>query len=154
MRTRGRPTRYTEKVAVEILQRMANGETLRKICMDKHLPSASTARLWVLEDREGFSERYAQARALLCEYWADEQIEIADNAKGDVQRDRLRVDTRKWLLSKLRPEEYGDRAKLEHSSEAGGVMLVPSGLTPEEWAKTARETQARLGKYVAGTSGG
>ncbi len=37
-----------------------------------------------------------------------------------VQRSRLRVDSRKWLLSKLKPERYGD--KLQHSGPGGGPV--------------------------------
>ena len=55
-------------------------------------------------------------------------MEIADGG-GDVQRDRLRVDTRKWLMSKLHPERYGDKTKLEHSGrvETPGLTLMLNG---------------------------
>lgn len=32
-----------------------------------------------------------------------------------VERARLQIDTRKWLLSKLAPKKYGDMLQLEHS---------------------------------------
>jgi hypothetical protein len=40
-----------------------------------------------------------------------------------VQRSKLRSDNRKWLLSKLKPERYGDR--MEHVG-AGGNPLIPA----------------------------
>lgn len=58
------------------------------------------------------------------EYWAHEIIEIADDASGDfvinergerivehenINRARLKIDARKWLMSKLHPQRYGDR---------------------------------------------
>lgn len=131
--SQGRPTVYTEAIAEEILLRMADGETLRSICRDDHLPAESTVRHWAVEDREGFFARYAKARKIQADYWADEIIDIADDASRDVfevdgkesinreyiQRSRLRVDTRKWLMSKLYPGRYGDLTKLEHSGPGG-----------------------------------
>ena len=46
---------------------------------------------------------------------ADQIAEIADTGSGDVSRDRLRVDTRKWYLSKVLPKLYGDKVEVEHS---------------------------------------
>lgn len=134
---RGRPTAYTEAIAKEICQRLAEGETLSQICRSEHMPARPTVILWVLDDREGFSDRYARARDLLLEYWADETIDIADDGSNDwmrreskdgnealvfnsehSQRSRLRVDTRKWLLSKLKPERYGDKLEL------GGKLTI------------------------------
>ena len=41
-----------------------------------------------------------------------------------VQRNRLRVDTRKWVMSKLAPKKYGE--KLEHSGPDGGPIQIVS----------------------------
>ena len=133
--TRGRPSLYTEEIAAEICQRIAEGETLNQICRDEHMPARPTVVGWCLENREGFSDRYARARDLQLEHWADEVIDVADDATNDymekvngedeksswalngehVQRSRLRIDSRKWLLSKLKPERYGD--KLQHTGD-------------------------------------
>jgi hypothetical protein len=37
-----------------------------------------------------------------------------------VQHQRLRVDSRKWLLSKVLPKLYGDRVAVDHG---GGVAI-------------------------------
>lgn len=150
--TRGRPTLYTEQAASEICHRISNGETLRGVCRSEHLPAASTVLLWVLEDREGFSERYARARELCLEAWADDVIEIGDDGTNDwmarhgednvawaangehISRSRLRIDSRKWLLSKLRPDKYGDRvqvagdpnAPVAHAHEVTFRVVDPS----------------------------
>ena len=73
-----------------------------------------------------------RAREAQAEHWADEIIEIADDSGLDVvnngeggyridgeaiQRARLRVDARKWLMSKLAPKKYGDRVTNEHTGE-------------------------------------
>ena len=60
---------------------------------------------------------------LQAEHWAEEIIEIADDSKNDfvekeghtalnsenINRSRLRVDTRKWLMARLAPKKYGDK---------------------------------------------
>jgi hypothetical protein len=132
----GRPTLYTEAVAEEILGRISEGETLNQICRDEHLPAKSTVLLWVREDREGISDRYTRARELQQDCWADDIIEIADDSRNDwieretksgrivtvlneeaVARSRIRVDNRKWLLSKRDPARFGDKLELSGKLE-------------------------------------
>ena len=130
----GRPTLYTEEFAAEICARIADGETLRDVCRDDRMPARSTVHRWVLDDVEGFSDRYARARDMQLESWAEEIQEIGDDASNDwmerkfkdgstgivlnteaVMRSTLRVNNRKWLLSKLKPERYGERLNLSGS---------------------------------------
>jgi hypothetical protein len=114
---RGRPERkYTEEMAHEILERVGDGESLRGICKSAHMPDERTARRWRDENFEGFGDRYAKAIDHCLETWAGEIVTIADEPAADmaaVQRNRGRVDSRKWILSKLRPERYGDRVSLD-----------------------------------------
>ncbi len=63
-----------------------------------------------LAQQPAFVEQYARAREQQTETWANEINDIADAATPeDFQVAKLRVDTRKWLLSKLAPKKYGDR---------------------------------------------
>ena len=128
-RLRGKQTCYTDEHADEICERLSLGETLASICRDPRMPPRTSVLEWVRRDRAGFADRYARARDRQLEHWADELIEIADDGRNDwmrrnecdnpgwqlngehVQRSRLRADTRKWLLSKLRPDKYGDRVE-------------------------------------------
>ena len=92
-------------------------------------------------DRCGFSKQYARARETGYELMADEIVEIADDGTNDwmlrngpdgatefaidhehVARFRLRLDTRKWLLSKALPKVYGD--KVQHANSAGDGNTV------------------------------
>ncbi len=93
------------------------------------MPPPSTVRWWVVNDNgPGFAARYAQARALGMDAMADEILEIADETGLDtlidsdgnsrpntewITRSRLRVDSRKWLMSKVAANLYGD--KIEHT---------------------------------------
>lgn len=138
----GRPSSYTPELASEICERLVN-EPLAQICRDEHIPPIGTVLGWVEDNREGFSERYTRARASQIENMAHEILQIADdssadivtryNEKGDpyeavdhdhINRSRLRVDTRKWLLSRLRPKVYGDAQLLKHADADGNNLKV------------------------------
>jgi hypothetical protein len=59
---------------------------------------------------------------------AKEILEIADTPctnQVEVAQQRNRLDTRKWLASKLAPRKYGDR--VEHDVK-GGLHFQPSVL--------------------------
>lgn len=127
MSEHGRPSTYSAETAAEICRRLADGQSLREVCRDEAMPSESTVRGWALDDREGFSAQYARAREIGYFSMADELLEVADDARNDwmerhgeedagwqangehIQRSRLRVDTRKWMLSKALPKVFGDR---------------------------------------------
>lgn len=153
----GNTTVYTPELAEEICERIANGETLRQVCRSKGL-AASTVRRWVLNDINGFSAHYALARDLCLESWADEVVEISDDGSNDwmtreskdgegtaysvngehVSRSKLRSDNRKWLLSKLKPDRYGDKVQVggdpekpvNHHHAVEWVIVDPKNVEP------------------------
>jgi hypothetical protein len=120
----GRPTKFTQAVADEICGRLAEGESLNRICKNQHLPNESTVRGWAMNDYNGFFAKYARARDIALDMMADEVIEIADAGSQDYQRDRLRFDARRWYLSKLAPKRYGDKMAFEHSGNVGIAQLL------------------------------
>ena len=132
-RPRGRPTIYTRELADKICERLSKGETLKSICRDKGMPDDRTVRIWALNDYQGFYPRYATARQLGLDAMADQLLEIADDGSGDItydaqgnrlvngehiNRSRLRVNTRKWYLSKLAPKRYGEKVDLNVGGQA------------------------------------
>lgn len=145
---RGRPSSYTAEIGASICARLACGETLRSVCRDDDMPSESTVRQWVIDDREGFSAHYARARDLGLDAMADELFDVADDGSNDwmerldrdgysigwelngehVQRSKLRIDTRKWYMSKMAPKKYGDR--LEVDAKVAATVTTVS-LPPE-----------------------
>lgn len=123
----GRPTKYNKALGDRICERLASGESLRAICRDDDFPHKVTVMRWLLSDSEiyaHFRTQYTLARQIQYEFMADEILDIADDAKNDymertdedgevlgyqingefVQRSRLRVDTRKWFMSKVLPK--------------------------------------------------
>jgi hypothetical protein len=131
-----RPSIYTQELAMKICSRIAAGESVKTIGYDSEMPNASTIHAWVLEDKkedrlnaneEGFSKKYARARDIQAEVMFDDILEIADDGTNDfmtitkgkesyntedrevTNRSRLRVDSRKWYLSKVLPKKFGDK---------------------------------------------
>lgn len=98
------------------------GRTLRDVCRELDQP-ITTVRKWVIYDHNGFGEQYARARASQFDSWADEIIEDCHNVE-DVQRARLVVDTKKWLLSKLHHKRYGDKVTQEHTGADGSPLTI------------------------------
>lgn len=126
---RGRPSKFTPELARTICLRIAAGESVRAICEDENMPSESTVRAWAVDDLEGFSAQYTRAIQIRAMGWADEIVEISDDGRNDtfiddngnertdnerVARSRLRVDSRKWMLSKMLPKVYGDKLDVNH----------------------------------------
>lgn len=103
----GRPSTYTDETANKICDRLASGESMASICRDDAMPAQSTVYMWLASNGE-FAERYARARENQMEAMADEILTICD-IEEDVNRARLKVDARKWLMARLAPKKYGDR---------------------------------------------
>jgi hypothetical protein len=150
MAKRGRPTIYTEELVSEIFRRMAEGESAVSICKDPRMPTRSTLFDWASKNKE-FSDRYDEARMRQCLYWVEEIDDIAkgegdDEAKQALTaRDRLRVDTRKWMASKVVPKLYGDKITQEHTGPEGkelkSFVLAPTISSIAEWRKAVDEAQ-------------
>lgn len=105
-----RPTLYSEALAAEICRRLADGELLCDVCRPARMPSRDTVRRWQSENGP-FRDRYAAARDQQADALAEEAIHIARNADADsVTVCRLQIDTIKWLIAKIAPRRYGDKA--------------------------------------------
>lgn len=114
----GRPSNYTKEIGDKICDIIATTSfSLAKISADNGFPNPSTIRRWIVNIDE-FRDKYARAKLAQANILAEECLEIADNSSSeDYNRDRLRIDTRKWLASKLLPKQYGDKLLLEEKTE-------------------------------------
>ena len=125
--TRGRPMVYNEEHAERILQVIQEGGSVRQACESADdLPSPSTFHRWVVKDEFGLRSKYALAREVQARSLADDLLVIADNEARDfdgegrpnhaaVQRDKLRLHARQWILGRVLPREYGDKGLVEHT---------------------------------------
>lgn len=150
----GRPTDYNDQVASRLLSEIAEGKSVASLCKQDWAPSRQTFYLWIHTHRT-FADSYAKAKDDCAESLADEIIDIADNGSNDwmdvndpenpgyrfnsehYQRSRLRVDTRKWVASKLKPKKYGEKTEVEHS---GSVNQS----TPEQIMETLVQQAAAM----------
>lgn len=120
----GQGCKYTRKAADAICKRLGEGESLASIARTKGMPARTTILNWVSNDVDGFADKYARARDAGLDVVADDVLRIADDVSGDSQRDRLRVDARKWYLSKIAPKRYGDKVTTELTGPNGGAVQV------------------------------
>jgi hypothetical protein len=113
-----------------ILEGIAQGKSARAMCIEAGI-SQRVLWNWLANDEE-LMQQYARAKEIGLDYMAEDMLDIADDGSNDwmekndpnnpgydfngehVQRSRLRVDARKWYLSKLAPKKYGDKIVNEH----------------------------------------
>lgn len=113
-----------------IISEIESGKSLISALNTNGMPSTSTFYIWLEEDSEK-SKRYAracEARELLI---FDEILTIADKQDADVDekdgvevinhnvinRNRLQIDARKWVLGKMNPKKYGDKVDVTTDGE-------------------------------------
>jgi hypothetical protein len=125
----GRPINYKPEIFDKICARVSEGESLNKICKSNGFPTKTTFYKW-LREHKTLNDQYARAKEDRADTYSDELIDIADELAGrgllsseKIQAARVRIDTRKWIASKLHPRNYGDRTALEHSGANGAPSI-------------------------------
>ena len=121
----GRPKRLTEELKAEFLERVADKQSVAAIGRLEHFPDATNIHKELNRDPE-FRHKYEASKLSMAERFGEEIVEISDNEDGDTQRDRLRIDTRKWLMSKLLPKKYGDKLDVE-TTHKGAIKVTIGG---------------------------
>lgn len=121
-------TRIPIEIFDEIFFRISEGESLLKICKSSHMPPYSTLYRTISNDAE-LREKFILAKDVGLEKHADEIREICDediayNDHAAVQKQRLRIDTRKWLLSKLAPKKFGDKVDVNHGGQEDNPLQI------------------------------
>ncbi len=139
----GRPSTYTKELADLICSRIIEGKSLRSILNEEDMPDKSTVFRWLREFKE-FRDNYDSSVIERTLAMGEEIIDIADEGtndfmtitKGDVSynvedrevtnRSKLRVETRKWLMSKMQPKKYGDKVDVTSDGKAiqGNTILL------------------------------
>jgi hypothetical protein len=141
-RKNGRPTSYTQEIADELCAHLAMGESLRTACSADGMPSVATVFNW-FKSQDGFLEQYTRAKEEAADAMAEDILDIADDGTNDymtitrgnssyevvnseaIARSKLRVESRKWLMAKMKPKRYGD--KLDVTSDG---KELPQPISP------------------------
>ncbi len=136
-----------DKIFDYVCLEIEKGRALRNVLKDENMPSTSTFYQW-LENNTDKAKQYARATEVRADIIFDDILSIADENTNDtfvndngievvnndvIQRSRLRIDARKWVLSKLNPKKYGDKIQTEHSGEiTTNVISLGNGIKPNE----------------------
>lgn len=136
----GRPSDYLPEVADDICALIANGESVLKISKRPSMPAQSTIYKWLNENKD-FSEKYARAREAQADFLLDGMIDIVDECIPDaveIAKAKLRVDARKWYITKVAPKKYGDKITTELTGKDGGAIQY-ADITNEELEERLKE---------------
>jgi len=129
-----------------ICEEIKKGRSVRSILKDSKMPASETFFKWVdLNDSK--TKQYARACEERAEMIFEEMLDIADDGTNDykkvdlgegvevdkfdhehVQRSKLRIDTRKWMLSKMMPKKFGDKLDVTTDGEkliAPAIHMLP-----------------------------
>jgi len=117
-RRAGALIRNADELKGDLLKDISEGASVAALVRSEKYPSYATIFKWLGED-EGFRLAYEKAFQLRAETMFEEMLEIADNPdkEADVNRDRLRVDTRKWALARMNPRKFGDKVEMSSDPE-------------------------------------
>lgn len=137
----GRPEIYTQELSDRVCQRIAEGYSMRTVCASEDMPGLTTVFKWLREKPE-FAKQYARATEERTEAMSEDILDIADDGSNDLMtiqkgnhsyeienkevtnRSRLRVDTRKWLMSKMKPKKYGDKLDMTTNGKDLPIPLL------------------------------
>lgn len=150
---------YSEEILADILERVALGQSLNSICDEDSMPSRKTVFDWIGNNPE-IKTKYEMALQMRAEKFADEIVDIADEVvletkhEGEevtlvldsaaIARNKLRVDARKWVVSKLLPKKYGDKTIVSGDPENPLTTNQPVfSLTTEVLMAIARKAQIK-----------
>lgn len=140
----GRPAKYTQEIADFLCEQISTSSLglrrLHKKYPDK-IPHPSIIFRWI-NDNSAFREQYRNAKELQMEFLEEELLEIADDSSNDIQivhsnsgntyenenkefvnRSKLRIHTRMWLMGKIKPKVYGKQAEAEKPKESNEIII-------------------------------
>lgn len=162
-RKRGRPEKLTAELKAEVCTRIVMGESIREICLSEHMPCEATVWLAMAKDKE-FSENYREAKNVQMDRMAEQLTDIADDGTNDwvereiargkvitvvdrecVERSKLRVHTRQWLMSKFLPKKFGDAVTLKGDKDNPIETVTRAIVVPK---KDAIGSSAKTGTHA------
>ena len=123
----GRPKRKQDLILLEKM-----GEEPVRELLESAMPIAEVCRTlgvgkralmeW-LEADPGRARLRSESRARAAHILAEQAIVIADDTSGETQRDRLRVDTRKWLAARWNQAEFAEKPTTAIQLNINGLHL-------------------------------
>jgi len=120
-----------ENMFESFIEQVYRGRSLKSLVEDDpRFVSYEDFLRWVKRDATRH-ERFKEAQEMRTEFLAGEILEIADgvesidaNSNDTVNRDKIRIDTRKWLMSAHNRKRYGETKQIE----LGGTISITEAL--------------------------
>ena|ERR1017187_9119443 len=152
------PSEILDAIGIDKLcDQIANAEYYQDIA-DK----SGVSRGFLMKYLSGHEALYAHAREARGEKMAEEILKIADDGSNDtyviagddgnpdqertnhdvIARSRLRVDSRKWLASKMFPKRYGDKLAIGGADDMPPIQTISADMTPQDAARAYAEMVA------------
>jgi hypothetical protein len=134
---------FSQELADRFCDLIANGAKFREAAQQVGHDKTAIWR-WI-HRHESFARQYARAMQLRSYPMFEEMYEVADDVTGDTARDRLRVDTMKWGISKTLPKVFGDKATGDDEQGQAPAPAAPRDLARRAaflLAKTRRAATA------------
>jgi len=143
-KSNSRPTQYSNEIGDYVCHLISTNTCGERVLVNKYpdFPKRDTLRSWIIKYPE-FAQKVARAKMWQIGFMAQECIDIAEDSAQDtiidengkrsinkewIARARLRIDTIKWLASKLVPKVYGDVSKVEASVGNESMALLASAV--------------------------
>lgn len=137
---------YSEELAMEFCSRMLDngGRSLSSVCRDPDMPIPQTIFSWFRKHPE-FHALYLDAVQARADLIFEEMLDIADTTEeGQEVTERqteegtftttktfdriahrsLKIDTRKWMLTRMAPRKYGDKLQVGGAADLPPVSTV------------------------------
>lgn len=142
------PSHFDCEIFDEICRRIRGGDGLLAICRDMAFHRQRFYEWLDISERSdcptcmvGLSDNYTRACIARADAFQEELIDIADDANHDivtddngrtvinwevVQRSKLKIDTRKWIMGRMKPKKYGEiRADTDSDQN---TLIIHGGL--------------------------
>lgn len=144
-----------ELIFSKILLKIEMGASLRSVLKEDGMPDAVTFYRWLDKDVEKVKQ-YARATELRADAkfdsieqdYQEEPQRDPETGRIDsawVQLQRLKIDSKKWELSKLNPKKYGDKVSLDHTTGGEKINQIDLSKYSDEELKLIAELQRKGG---------
>ena len=133
-----------EETFGRIIKHIEDGNSLRSALREDNTPSSKDFYEWI-DSNESFAKQYTCACARRADSIFEDILNIADESEGDkvsitvdgivsekvdhenIQRAKLRVDARKWMLGKMNPKKYSDKSSLDLTTNGESINIISLG---------------------------
>lgn len=129
-----------ERIFIEVCSQIEIGRSVNEILSQDNMPNRDTFYEWMRNDKD-LSDKYARSMDIRADYYFDEMLKVAYTTeegestidaptgitvhKSDmIAHRRLKVDTLKWVVSRMNPKKYGD--KMDVTSDGNELNSAPS----------------------------